>query len=117
MELMAFIEHNWFPITLIASIITFTIKLNNVVNNYMQVLNDLKEDISDFKVETDTKFKNIDKRFDQHRDDREEDKERTRLIMQGVEATLISLKNDGHNGPVTKSLDDINEYKTKKAAE
>ena len=37
--------------------------------------------------------------------------------MEGVEATLISLKNEGHNGPVTASLEAINAYKLRKASE
>lgn len=117
MELMAFIEHNWFPITLIVSIITFTIKITKIVNTYNVRLNDLTSEISNLKSENKKKFDEINKRFDNNYTDREDEKERTRLIMQGVEATLISLKNEGHNGPVTTSLQEINDYKTRKASE
>jgi hypothetical protein len=49
---------------------------------------------------------------------KEEDKhERNRLIMEGVEATLTTLHNASFNGPVTKSLENINDYKIKKATE
>ena len=49
---------------------------------------------------------------------KEDDKhERNILIMEGVEATLITLHNASFNGPVTKSLENINNYKTRKAAE
>ena len=37
--------------------------------------------------------------------------------MNGVEATLKTLHAQGHNGPVTKSLDELNQYKLKKATE
>ena len=117
MELMSFVEHNWFPITLIISIITFTIKMTNIVNDYTDRFDDLKQDVSNLKAENDKKFKNINAKFDAHAKDKEDERERTRLIMQGVEATLISLKNEGHNGPVTTSLEEINEYKTRKASE
>lgn len=49
---------------------------------------------------------------------KEDDKhERNILIMEGVEATLTTLHNASFNGPVTKSLENINDYKTRKAAE
>lgn len=49
---------------------------------------------------------------------KEDDKhERNILIMEGIEATLTTLHNASFNGPVTKSLENINNYKTKKAAE
>lgn len=49
---------------------------------------------------------------------KEDDKhERNILIMEGVEATLTTLHNASFNGPVTKSLENINNYKTRKAAE
>lgn len=49
---------------------------------------------------------------------KEDDKhERNVLIMEGVEATLTTLHNASFNGPVTKSLENINNYKTRKAAE
>ena len=49
---------------------------------------------------------------------KEDDKHvRNILIMEGVEATLTTLHNASFNGPVTRSLEDINNYKTKKAVE
>lgn len=117
MELMAFIEHNWFPITFIISIIGFTIKMVKIVNDYAEKLKILTLEVSNLKSENTKKFEAINQRLDSNHIDREDEKERTRLIMQGVEATLISLKNDGHNGPVTTSLQEINDYKTRKAAE
>lgn len=49
---------------------------------------------------------------------KEDDKhERNILIMEGVEATLTTLHNASFNGPVTKSLENINNYKIRKAAE
>lgn len=49
---------------------------------------------------------------------KEDDKhERNILIMEGIEATLTTLHNASFNGPVTKSLENINNYKTKKATE
>lgn len=121
MELMVFIEHNWFTITVIISIITLTSKFTKIIEDYTKRLDDLKSDISDMKTETNKKFDDINDRLDNELKDRnrdkDDDKERTRLIMQGVEATLISLSNEGHNGPVTQSLMEINDYKNKKALE
>ena len=117
MELMKFIEENWFQITLIGALISFTIKLTNKVNTYNSRFDDLRDDIESLKNTTNDKIDEINNRLDNSDEKRKESQERTRLIMEGVEATLISLKNEGHNGPVTSSLEAINEYKIKKASE
>lgn len=117
MELMKFLEENWFQITLIGTLISFTVKLTNKVNLYNSRFDDLKKDIKDFKDDTNDKITKINERLDEDDKKRTEGQERTRLIMKGVEATLISLKNEGHNGPVTESLEAINEYKLNKASE
>lgn len=117
MELMKFLEENWFQITLIGTLIGFTVKLTNKVNLYNSRFDDIKKDIKDFKDDTNDKIIKINERLDEDDKKRTEGQERTRLIMEGVEATLISLKNEGHNGPVTASLEAINEYKLRKASE
>lgn len=43
--------------------------------------------------------------------------ERTRIIMDGVEATLVALYNEGHDGPVAQALKSIKDYKSRKAAQ
>jgi vacuolar-type H+-ATPase subunit H len=42
--------------------------------------------------------------------------ERTELILQASKASLEAHKDKGANGSVTKALEDINKYLTKKAA-
>lgn len=114
MSLMEFIESNWFQITLIATIVIFVIKITRKIDGYINVSNNK---IDDLKEDTNDKINKINERLDRGDEKRLEGQERTKLIMQGVEATLISLRNDGHNGPVTDSLIAINEYKTRKASE
>lgn len=121
MDLMKFLEENWFQITLIITIIGTVIKLttrfDNSVNENNKKFNDLKKDIKDLRDDTNDKIDKINKRLDDSDEKRNDGQERTRLIMEGVEATLISLKNEGHNGPVTASLEAINAYKLRKASE
>ena len=117
MELMKFLEENWFQITLLGSLIGVTIKLTNKVNDYNSRFDELKSDIQGLKEDTSDKISEINIRLDADDKKRQDGQERTRLIMEGVEATLISLKNEGHNGPVTASLNAINDYKSRKASE
>ena len=44
-------------------------------------------------------------------------KERTEIILEGVEASLIGVKQLGANGRVTESLHKLEAYKNKKAAQ
>ena len=90
-------------------------KILKICEEYSIPVNDeliqkTKKEIEHMIVE---KAKQLNEQESRHKDDME----RTRLIMDGVEATLVSLHNDGHNGPVTKSLEAINEYKSQKAVE
>ncbi len=43
--------------------------------------------------------------------------ERTEIILEGVEASLIGVKQLGANGRVTESLHKLEAYKNKKAAQ
>lgn len=109
MELMKFIEHNWFQITLIVSLITAITKVVHAFDKYNEENiarhNDTKSQIIEIKS-----------RIEEIEQKRVDGSERTRLIMEGLEATLISLHDDGHNGPVTKSLEAISEYKNRMAS-
>lgn len=108
-ELMKFIEHNWFQITLIVSLITAITKVVHAFDKYNEENiarhNDTKSQIIEIKS-----------RIEEIEQKRVDGSERTRLIMEGLEATLISLHDDGHNGPVTKSLEAISEYKNRMAS-
>lgn len=108
-DLMLFIEHNWFQITLIISLIATIIKAVKAFDKY----ND--ENISRHN-ETKAEIIKIKTKMDEMEEKRCEGSERTQLIMEGLEATLISLHDDGHNGPVTKSLEAMSEYKNRMAS-
>lgn len=108
-ELMEFIEHNWFQITLIVSLITAITKVVHAFDKYNE------ENIARHN-ETKSQIIEIKSRIEEIEQKRVDGSERTRLIMEGLEATLISLHDDGHNGPVTKSLEAISEYKNRIAS-
>lgn len=103
MDLMTFLENNWFALTLLAGVSGFSWKLATKIDT-------MKSDI-------DSKFDDLDARIKDSEAYRSDDKERERLIMQGVEATLRTLHEKGANGLVTESLNAIDEYKNKKAVE
>ena len=172
MDLFDFLHHNWFQITLIATLVGFAIKLTISITNKLNIFNakiesldrkidnnreecqnqtielsskidenteERKQQISELngKIEkkvqlvyrdTDDRIhksvlaldKKIDKiqlTIDTFTDKQKDTHERNILIMEGVEATLTTLHNASFNGPVTKSLENINDYKTRKAAE
>ncbi len=65
---------------------------------------EIKEDLCDIKD-----------RLDKTEKVRKEGRELQELILQGVTASLNSLKRAGENGPVTSTLEQIDEYKITKA--
>lgn len=103
MDLMAFLESNWFSLTLLAGACGLSWRLAIKLDN-------MKSDINN-------KFDELDARIEKSEKYKEDDKERERLIMQGVEATLKTLHDQGANGSVTESLEAIDRYKLDKAVE
>lgn len=103
MELMTFLENNWFALTLLAGVAGFSWRLASKFDT--------------MKTDIDKKFDELDERIKDSETYRTDDKEREKLIMQGVEATLRTLHSQGANGPVTESLNAIDEYKSRKAVE
>lgn len=121
MDLVTFVEQNWFTISLLATIIAFVYKVTKALDSFEQETKsrdeELRASLDGFKSDVKNHFKQVDDKFKELEDKREDEKERTRIIMTGVEATLISLHDDGHNGPVTASLKEIADYKARKSAE
>lgn len=146
MELFKFLQMNWFEITVVLSLVGFAIKATTFISDNMRKfdelkanledtikdenrkmddkmnkindrIDDLKNDIKEVRKDTNDKIDCLNDRIDLNEQKRVDGQERTRLIMEGVEATLISLHNDGHNGPVTASLKAINDYRNRKASE
>lgn len=141
--LMEFIEHNWFVITLLVSVIGLVIKMtrqitktqidieqNNkdVKKEVKEIKDDIREELKDIRVELASEKESVEKksnrqhkelmdRMDVLEDKRNQSTERTAIILEGVEATLTSLKNDGKNGPVTEALNKMLNYKQRKASE
>lgn len=138
-----FIQNGWFEITALAAIVGAVWKFSKTIHTYTSESTKKFEKLSD---KLDDQKKDFDHRLDEQREDlhekieeirtefsishgellrevqdierrREEGTERTRLLMDGVEATLITLHEEGANGPVTSSLQAIQAYKSKKAAE
>lgn len=132
MDLVTFLEQNWFAITGILTLVGTAWKMSVNLSEYKTSVKEHQEELQRKSDEQDEKLDRklidmsdkingrIDKLEDQFKDQekhRIDGMERTRLIMDGVEATLVSLHNDGHNGPVTASLEAIDNYKSKKASQ
>lgn len=121
MDFVSFVEQNWFAIGGLIGIIGCTWKMSTQLHDFKKNIeerdNKLDQKLDDMKEEINNKVKSLEEKVSSQENRHKDDMERTRLIMDGVEATLVSLHNDGHNGPVTKSLEAINEYKSQKAVE
>lgn len=132
MGLQEFLNNNWFSISCLITIVTLTLqvstKLNDIQNSSnkgdSELESDLKdtyvtlhEEIIELKHQVDTSHEELQNLIRDSEVRREDSNERMRIIMDGVEATLVSLHDDGHNGPVTRSLNAIQDYKSKKSAE
>lgn len=94
------------------------------ISDIYNKLDEMHNILSASNESTDIRFYKIEEKIDylsnwlDEFNAKEDDKhERNILIMEGVEATLTTLHNASFNGPVTKSLENINNYKTRKAAE
>jgi phosphoglycolate phosphatase-like HAD superfamily hydrolase len=131
LDFVEFLEDNWFAIGGMVSVIIFTIKqtknIQKMVDNNETEKAQLKQTIENQAKETERQFKKIEDKVEKNHkelaealDDievrRYESSERTRIIMNGVEATLETLHSQGANGPVTSSLKEIKEYKSVMAA-
>lgn len=132
MDLWNIIEENWFNISTLIAMLTFIWKISMAINKHtttidkkftdLQTSSDKKDEeiyqqISDLNKKFHDSHAKILSQLEESEKHRIEGTERTRIIMNGVEATLVTLHNSGANGPVTKSLDEISEYKSRKAAE
>lgn len=132
MGLQEFLNNNWFSISCLITIVTLTLqvstKLNDIQNssnkgdsdlesNLKDTYTTLHEEIMELRHQVDTSHEELQNLIKDSEERREDSNERMRIIMDGVEATLVSLHDDGHNGPVTRSLIAIQDYKSKKSAE
>lgn len=131
MSIFKLIEDNWFTISLVASLLAFAIRMTakysdamhnlsnslNSIDNRMSEnndkLNDRINDIESLNKQLSLSIEGIESK-------RVSDSERTRIIMDGVEATLIVLslqKTDNENdNSIKNSLASIQDYKSRKAS-
>lgn len=124
-DLLEFIKFNWFTLSLIFGILSFGYKTVRYIEEYKKSISEqdrlLNEKLEHNFEEIRSELNKLSNKLDAHiveQDVFDDDRaERTKLIMNGVEATLKTLHAQGHNGPVTKSLDELNQYKLKKATE
>ena len=124
-DLLEFIKFNWFTLSLIFGILSFGYKTVRYIEEYKKSISEqdslLNEKLEHNFEEIRAELNKLSNKLDEHiieQDIFDDDRaERTKLIMNGVEATLKTLHAQGHNGPVTKSLDELNQYKLKKATE
>ena len=124
-DLLEFIKFNWFTLSLIFGILSFGYKTVKYIEDYKKSISEqdrlLNEKLEHNFEEIRSELNKLSNKLDEHiveQDVFDDDRaERTKLIMNGVEATLKTLHAQGHNGPVTKSLDELNQYKLKKATE
>ena len=132
MGLQEFLNNNWFSISCLITIVTLTLqvstKLNDIQNlsnkgdsdlenNLKDTYTTLHEEIMELRHKVDASHEELHNLIKNSEERRDDNNERMRIIMDGVEATLVSLHDDGHNGPVTRSLNAIQDYKSKKSAE
>lgn len=123
--MLEFIKFNWFTLSLIFGILSFGYKTVKYIEDYKKSISEqdklLNEKLEHNFEEIRAELNKLSNKLDEHiveQDIFDDDRaERTKLIMNGVEATLKTLHAQGHNGPVTKSLDELNQYKLKKATE
>jgi uncharacterized protein YlxW (UPF0749 family) len=121
MDLMKFLENNWFTITLLGTMIATTVKLTQKIDSFII---ETKENNQKILTQVDSSNKELNRRIDDltSRIDknelrRQEGSQRTRIILTAVEATLCALHDEGHNGPVSASLNEIRDFKDRKASE
>ena len=153
MDLVTFIEDNWFAVGSLITLIGFTVKLSRNVQKHIdsfevrtskleakdreiykiieknndqlrtelkemrdEIKSEFKSNLADLDLSMTESIQSVNSRLNEIESKRVEGAERTRIMLDGIEATLQSLHNEGHNGPVTKSLQEIHSYKSRKAA-
>lgn len=120
-SVLEFLEANWFQITLLSSLIIFAVKLAINIKDYMdksdEKFEEIKNQIKELTEDNNRKFDEIDEKFKEYEAKMIDNQERNQLIIEGIEATLVSLKTAGYNGPVTESLRKIDDYKNRKASQ
>lgn len=129
---------NWSAIAIVISVISFAITMTKKFTNFTHDLKDreaeqnrqiqknheqlsgeveaLRHVQQEFATEVAIQYDNVLSKIKDQERKREDGSERTRIIMDGVEATLEAMHAQGHNGPVTSALGDIKEYKSKVSA-
>lgn len=85
--------------------------------SYKELRKGINDDNKELRKDLMEGYESLSKRMDSMEGKRIAGGERTRIIMDGVEATLMSLRDEGHDGLVTKSLEAIQEYKSRRASE
>lgn len=130
MDLIKFLEMNWFSITGIVGLLSFVIKANNTLNNYKATVEknnerleakidgihkDMQSEMKEIKQTFNNKFDDVYEQLQTTETIRKEGSRRTLIIMNGVEATLRTLHDKGANGPVTESLKELERYKSEQA--
>ena len=80
----------------------------------------IEADVKDVKERLDRDYRRIndvEKELARHRKDQDKDREEMEIIMRGVLAALQGLQQQGCNGTVTETVEEINTYLNKKAHE
>lgn len=80
----------------------------------------MESDVKDIKEKLDRDYRRIndvEKELARHRKDQARDREEMEIIMRGVLAALQGLQQQGCNGTVSDTVDEINSYLNKKAHE
>lgn len=80
----------------------------------------IETDVGAIKEKLDRDYRRIndvEKELARHRKDQVRDREEMEIIMRGVLAALQGLQQQGCNGTVTETVDEINSYLNKKAHE
>lgn len=128
MSIFKLIEENWFTISLVASLLAFAIRMtakySDAMHNLSTSLNSIESKMSDNTDKLNDRItsiesfnKQLSSSIEGIESKRISDSERTRIIMDGVEATLIVLSiQETTNDAIKSSLTSIQDYKSKKAS-
>lgn len=129
---ITFLRDNWFAISGLIALLGATWRISNTLSEYKTSVKEhhselqnksdeaeqkINEKLDEFKLNIDQRIDDIERRMDDNDEQKIDATIRTKLIMDGVEATLVTLHNQGANGPVTQSLKSISEYKSNKASQ
>ena len=94
----------------IGQIISVLTCLSVLAGFFIAIFKFYKSNFSDKFTKLDKRVTALEERMDQQENEMGESKEERLILLKSQLACLEGLKQQGANGPVTKAIDEINEY-------